>query len=145
MNEEIWFKGRRKNWKELGKEKWWVEGYYVKYGSRNFIYTGETQYSISPYMIVLPVKYEVNQGTVCQYKGLNDKSGKKIFEGDICKYYNSEDKDGIAIIREDYAEWIGGTIRKKEIETPLFYLQCDKEWEIIGNIFENHELLEAVK
>ena len=80
--------------------------------------------------------------TVCQYTGMTDRNGRKIFEGDICKYYNSEDKDGIAVIREDYAEWRSGTIRQKEIMTPLFYLKCSKEWEVIGNIFDNPELLQ---
>ena len=26
--------------------------------------------------------------------------------------------------------------------TPLFYLQCKDEWEVIGNVFDNAELLE---
>lgn len=28
---EILFKAKRKNWRELPKEEWWVEGYPVKY------------------------------------------------------------------------------------------------------------------
>ena len=85
---------------------------------------------------------DVDSETVCQWTGLTDENNRKIFEGDICKYYNSEDKDGIAVIREDYAEWRSGTIRQKEIMTPLFYLKCSKEWEVIGNIFDNPELLQ---
>lgn len=85
--------------------------------------------------------FEVDPSTVCQYTGLTDREGKKIFKGDICKYYNSEDKDGIAVIKEDYAEWVSGTIHEKEIMTPLFYLKCSKEWEVIGNIFDNPELI----
>ena len=86
----------------------------------------------------------VKPETVCQYTGLQDKNHIKIFEGAICKYYNSEDKEGIAVIKEDYAEWKGGTIRQREIITPLFYLKCSSEWEILGNIFDNPELLEII-
>ncbi len=72
---------------------------------------------------------------------MTDKNGRKIFEGDICKYYNPEDKDGIAVIREDYAEWISGAIRQKEIVAPIFYLKCSSEWEVFGNIFDNTDLI----
>jgi len=87
------------------------------------------------------VTYDFISETVCQYTGLTDKNGRKIFEGDICKYYNHEDKDGIAVIREDYAEWIIGAIRQKEIMTPIFYLKCSSEWEVFGNIFDNTDLI----
>ena len=78
---------------------------------------------------------------IMQYTGLKDKNGKEIFEGDICRYYNPEDKDGICEIEEDYALWISGTIKETNLLTPLFYLKCSSEWEVIGNIHENPELL----
>ncbi len=30
MNREILFKAKRKNWRELPEEQWWIEGYYCK-------------------------------------------------------------------------------------------------------------------
>lgn len=87
--------------------------------------------------------YPIDQSTICQCTGLKDKNGKLIWENDVCKYCNPEDKGGIAIIKEDYASWISGTIRQTEIMTPMFYLKCGEEWEVIGNIFDNLELLEV--
>ena len=91
------------------------------------------------------VAFEVDESTICQYTGLTDKNGRKIWENDVCKYFNQEDKDGVAIIKCDYASWVSGTISEKETLTPLFYLQCGDEWEVIGNSFDNPELLEKAR
>lgn len=87
--------------------------------------------------------YEVDQSTICQCTGLKDKNVELIWENDICRYYNSEDGDGIGIIKNGYVLWKKGTISAKHKMTPLFYLQCHDEWEVIGNIFDNPELLEV--
>ena len=87
--------------------------------------------------------FEVDPSTICQCTGLKDKNGKLIWENDICNYYNPEDKDGIGIIKNGYVLWIDGTISMRHKMTPLFYLQCKDEWEVIGNIFDNKELLES--
>lgn len=87
--------------------------------------------------------YEVDPYTICQCTGLKDKNGELIWENDICRYYNSEDRDGIGIIKNGYVLWEKGTISVKHKMTPLFYLQCHDEWEVIGNIFDNSELLEV--
>ncbi len=79
--------------------------------------------------------------TLCQCTGKKDKNNKLIWENDICNYYNPKDKDGIGIIKNGYVLWIDGTISMRHKMTPLFYLQCKDEWEVIGNIFDNPELL----
>ena len=70
-------------------------------------------------------------GTVGQCTGLKDKNGKLIFEGDIIS--RGEDR-GVIKYDDETASYY---IRWKESET--FIEDC----EVIGNIYENPELLEV--
>lgn len=122
MNDRYLFKAKRIDNGE------WVQGYLYGIWERRYILWGMTN--------DVPDMIEVDPSTICQCTELKDKNGKLIWENDVCKCYNSEDKDGIAIIKEDYASWVSGTIRQTEIMTPMFYLKCGEEWEVIGNIFD---------
>ena len=137
MNDRYLYKAKRKHDSKFFKKCEWVEGaYYIEpYTNKCFIIQwNSTGLGFNEFI-------EVDEESVCQCTGLKDKNGKLIWENDVCKYYNPEDKDGIAIIKEDYASWISGTIRQTEIMTPMFYLKCGEEWEVIGNIFESPELI----
>lgn len=88
--------------------------------------------------IIDQIEYEV-----LMYTGLKDKNGKEIYEGDIVKY-TSELENGIFEVKYGncrfYGLWIEANFMG--ITTDLFYLGCSNELEVIGNIYENPELLE---
>lgn len=74
---------------------------------------------------------EVEKNTICQCTGLKDRNGKLVWENDIVKY-----------------DWGGTRIDFIEYQPPIFTYSKAMRWnlqqdEVIGNIFDNPELLES--
>lgn len=86
-----------------------------------------------------PFGQTVDPSTVGQYTGLTGKNGNKVFEGDICKgsnilhtsrkIYQVRFEDGLFGLYDD-----GGT---------LWHYDHIDDVEVIGNIYDNPELLEG--
>lgn len=170
MNREILFKAKRKNWKELPKEEWWVEGdlLHTRYGDAVLINNFEDQL------------FRCDGNMVCQFTGLHDNtkwgdlteaekesflsdwnyredrknkiedwSGRKIWENDIISisaYSYDEPEDdyfGVVTYCEKDACWsLNNNEKYGEIICECFGSYTT---EIInhGNIFDNPELLEV--
>jgi len=85
---------------------------------------------------------------VMQYIGLKDKNGKEIYEGDVVKLIGVAGEEGVGevIFDKENASFCVKTIENKnKIDFWDFYqllLVFRVKIEIIGNIFENPELLE---
>lgn len=122
----------------------WVYGIPIKTHIGIFICYEENPHYCSQYF-----NMEINEiakvvpETVGQFTGLIDKNGQKIFEGDVVQYGAKSRYDGIYKV---VFETRGGSgyfgIVISEIETWGFCFSVPtKLMEVIGNIYDNSELL----
>ena len=128
MNNRYLYRAKRKNWRELPKEKWWVEGYLYGIWERRYILWGMTN--------DVPNMIEVDPSTICQCTGLKDKNGKLILENNIVKISGH-----IYVCYWDEYNFEWGLKSKTETIGLGYIDKCIIE--VIGNIFDNPELLEV--
>lgn len=130
---DIIFRGRQK-----GGTEWF-------YGDLSYlVHDKQKCYIFPPDGYNSPDWYEVDPDTVGQYTGLTDKNGKKIFEGDIVHCISTFDEADMVVIFEAGEFHLVVCERYKTYETCMGYRAIslfDKE--VIGNIYDNPELLEA--
>lgn len=139
---EILFKAKRKNWRELPKEEWWVEGsyhhqtdYYGDPCDKHYIIDG-TETDMEGY----GEHYEIDPETLCQYIGLRDKNDNRIWEDDIVKNEISYTFGTVKWYQKDFLGWCVDDVM---IGEQLFTDDMQDECEIIGNIFDHPELLKV--
>ena len=138
MSREILFRGKRTDNGE------WVEGWVTSQFKKHT--EGELLTRIQSNVFGVG-EHLVDTETVGQYTGLTDKNGKKIFEGDIiiCKkeicgnFIDSCVEIGFVEMKHGAF----GLHRKQGYYRPFKDWLEDYEYEIIGNIHDNPELLEV--
>lgn len=140
MDREILFKGKRIDNGE------WVEGTPINTHIGVFMCFDENPHYCSQYgYMEIDDIVKIIPETLCQYTGLTDKNGRKIWENDICdrkeKYpeivaYNKGDW------QLDYSYAFGKEMHSNACNLG-FYAYERNCVEVIGNVFDNPELLEG--
>ena len=134
----------------------WVEGDLIFSRRKPYIHPKANAVNVKGELGKIIVMHEVQEETVCQYTGLKDKNGKEIYEGDIvcfqldndsCPFPNKDTKKRFGrIFFSDYRASFSITMGRngsKSMNNDLYkYVQCGNRVEVIGNIFDNPELLE---
>lgn len=137
---EVLFKAKLK-----GRSQW-IEGFYCSMRETTYCFAEDYERHPVPLHHLIAVDemtdwglpnrlqlYEIDPETLCEYTGLTDKNGKKIFENDLVRY-----RDTVSTVQ--YGEyncsccngvygWFfdGGDIRENE------------SYEIVGNKFDDTE------
>lgn len=147
MNREIKFRGKNK---DIG----WVFGQ-LAYGLNGETYIIEeveldNSYGLEETILYPVMWHRVDPDIIAQYTGLHDKNGKEIYEGDIVLYedwemaYEGGGNDsfinkGIVEYCEDNCCY-NVTERQTVDITDVLY-KDNEDLEVIGNIYDNPELL----
>lgn len=150
MTREIIFKGKKIDNGD------WVEGHYYKMSETTYCFKEDYERKPVPehhYILQermtdwgLPnqmVQIEINPETLCQFTGLCDKNGNKIWENDICnpkerfpEIVRMHDGDWVLDYSYSHGKDYGYCYRNLG-----FYVRERNSIEVIGNIFDNPELV----
>lgn len=112
-----------------------------KWSYGNLQITKQGTIIITPDETVLGTYGKVISETIGQYTGLKDKNGKEIYEWDILKF--SEVDTAIVEWNEKYAYFMIKPIQDYYFDSDVLGHAIEySKVEIIGNIYDNPELLE---
>lgn len=142
MNREIKFRGKSSL---CGT---WLYGLLVRVGCMYYI-AEENDFDTDGHHIkqIQDMPLDVERDTIGQFTGLTDKNGKSVYEGDIIMCIGQrKDNKGKKYLRE--VLFHNGsfcmTVPEYNMLSPLRDHIVDGKlwWEVIGNIYDNYNLLE---
>lgn len=135
MEDRYLFRGKRIDNGE------WVEGYLsypfcTKKGNESYYFYAKDSLGFF-------CRCVVDASTICQCTGLKDKNGKLIWENDIVRTVYDRNEHIYQVVWDESELDFKATNGKENYESNFEYLPCCDEIEILGNRFDNPELLEV--
>ncbi len=109
----------------------WYENLDDKGNISSIRYAGETKYAHHYF------EFDPDDVILMQYTGYKDMKGKEVYEGDIVRYYDD--------IYEVRWIWVGFYLRSIQDDSFDELATTENFIEVIGNIYENPELLNDEK
>lgn len=132
---EILFRGKRIDNGE------WVEGYYFKWPCISWKELSDVIVPVADLADGCAKQEIVDQATICQFTGLTDKNGKKIFEGDVMEF------DAYGLHYKGVVSFISGNfciMCIRQTASPFLDYAIERYDALcVGNIHDNYELLEG--
>lgn len=140
MEDRYLYKAKRKDNGE------WMVGFYTHIYKKHYIYTGQLIHSG---LYDIAERFEVDPSTISKCTGLKDKNDKLIWENDIVKFdiywYEKLVSSTISQIK-----WCNDLCALSIVVNNIgtrstlgILIDSNKEVEVLGNIFDNPELLES--
>lgn len=130
---EILFKAKRIDNGE------WIEGCYVTSDGKSFICMDIVEH----YCVIALRWFEIDPETLCQFTGICDKNGNRIWENDILMAHLDESYP--EDVTYETVEWgVAGWVGHEANSIGRQYLDefDTKYYEVVGNTFDNPELLQ---
>lgn len=135
----------RAKWMDKGE---WIEGYYCKISETTYAFAEDyDKYPVPVHHYILQEnmtdwglpnrfwQYEIDPETLCQYTGLKNKNGKKIWENDIIRVENSVDEGTGVVVFYEGVWYVDRGVNNSLYNIALY--DDEAEIYIIGNIIDN--------
>lgn len=122
----------------------WVTGNLIVSNGKYYIHPVGNVVNVKNEIGRIIVMHEVIPDTICQCTGLKDRNGKLIWENDIC----DRKEEYPEIVKYNNGDWTLDYSYSKGKESGYcycnlgFYALERKYIEVIGNVFDNPELLQ---